>query len=94
MSRLHEKYGITIKQLEHKNSELDAEFENYRKLNNLDRYFTLNLDEESRERVLNNVKELMTTTDWHYVDRTSVLAMESANPQSYLNQILINNDDF
>ena len=30
----------------------------------------------------------MTTTDWHYIDRTYVLAMESANPQSHLNQIL------
>ena len=63
-------------------------------MNNLDRYFTLNLDEESRERVLNNVKELMKITDWSYIDKTSVLAMDSANPQSHLNQILASNEDF
>ena len=63
-------------------------------MNNLDRYFTLNLDEDSRERVLNNVKELMTITDWHYIDKTSVLAMESANPQAFLNQILQSIDEF
>ena len=73
---------------------MHKEYDKYRKMNNLDRYFTLNLDEESRERVLKNVKDLMTTTDWHYIDRTSVLAMESANPQSYLHQILTSNDDF
>lgn len=47
----------------------------------MDRYFVMNLNEETKERVLDNVKELMKVTDWHYFDPQSVVNLDSKNPQ-------------
>ena len=66
---MHEMYGLEINSQRHQTNDLRNEFEKYKKSNNLDYYFTKNLDCDSRERVLNNVKELMQLTDWHYVDK-------------------------
>ena len=49
--------------------DLNKQFERYRTLNNLDTYFTMNLSENTRKRVLENVKTLMTVTDWHDIDK-------------------------
>ena len=61
-------------------------------MNNLEEYFAKNLNEESKERVLENVKALMQVTDWSYYDPSQVMKMESQNPQSFLTQILMNNE--
>ena len=53
-------------------------------MNDLNRYFTMNLDDESRERVLENVQKLMKVTDWHYIDKAVVDQMESSNPAAFL----------
>ena len=56
---MHEMYGLEINSQRKLIKDLRSEFEKYKKTNNLDYYFTKNLDDESRERVLKNVKELM-----------------------------------
>lgn len=35
---------------------------------------------ESRERVLENIKQLMEVTDWSYFDPNKVIHLESKNP--------------
>ena len=64
------------------------EFTVYKQQNNLDAYFAKNLSEESRERVLENVKELMEVTDWSYFDANRVIHLESKNPQAFLERLL------
>ena len=56
---MHEMYGLEINSQRNLANDLKSEFEKYKKTNNLDYYFTKNLDGDSRERVLKNVKELM-----------------------------------
>ena len=53
----------------------------------------MNLNDESRERVLENVKALMVVTDWSYFDPHSVKKLESANAQQWLNKILTENEN-
>lgn len=92
ISRLHEMYGIEIRTKDRQHRELSDKFENYKKLNNLEEYFAKNLNEESKERVLENVKALMKVTDWSYYDASAVMKMESQNPQAFLTQIISQSD--
>ena len=57
--------------------ELSKKFDSYKANNNLEDYFAKNLNEESKERVLENVKALMQVTDWSYFDPSKVMKMES-----------------
>lgn len=43
---------------------------------------------ESRERVLENIKQLMEVTDWSYFDPNKVIHLESKNPQAFLEKLL------
>ena len=86
--RLHEMYGIEISTKDKQFKDLTKEYQNYKKLNDLDEYFAKNLNEESKERVLENVKELMKVTDWSYYDASTISTLESMNAQSFLNQVL------
>ena len=67
---------------------MTAEFEKYKELNDLDAYFAKNLSKESRERVINNVKVLMSVTDWHSYDPVPVLMAEPANTEWVLHRVL------
>lgn len=49
-------YAIELRAKDKTVRELTAEYEKYKHHNDLDRYFAKNLNEESRERVLENVK--------------------------------------
>ena len=64
---------IAAEQKDKQLHEITVEFDNYRSLNDLDNYFQKNLSDESRERVLENVKHLMQITDWHSFDRMVAL---------------------
>ena len=85
-------YGIEIRTKDRQYRELTHEYQTYKEMNNLEEYFAKNLNEESKERVLENVKALMQVTDWSYYDPSQVMKMESQNPQSFLTQILMNNE--
>lgn len=88
IQRLHEMYSIELRTKDKQLSEVTAEYEKYKHLNNLDRYFAKNLSDETRERVLENVKSLMVATDWHYFDPNEVEKLESANPTAILEKII------
>jgi hypothetical protein len=45
-------YGIELRTKEKQMNDVLKEYQNYRNLNDLDRYFVMNLNEESKERVL------------------------------------------
>ena len=86
-------YGIEVRTKEKQYKELTAEYEQYKRLNDLNRYFTMNLDDDSRERVLENVQKLMKVTDWHYIDKAVVDRMESSNPAAFLTQVITENEN-
>ena len=77
----HAIFSEEIKSKDKRLAEISREFDDYRLKNNLDRYFALNMTEESRERVLQNVKTLEQVTDWHYFDPSTLMQLQSANPQ-------------
>ena len=91
--RLHELYGIELRTKERQLDELAKDYAQYKKQNDLEAYFAKNLSEESRERVLEDVKQLMQITDWSYFDPTTVLKMESKNPQAFLEKVLTENEN-
>ena len=93
IGRLHEMYGIEIQSKDKRYRELSEEYENYKMHNNLEEYFAKNLNEESKERVLNNIKALMQVTDWSYYDPSKVMKMESQNAQAFLTQVLAQNEN-
>ena len=58
-------------------------------MNNLDEYFAKNLSDDTRERVLDNIKSLMKVTDWHEYDRMVVEQVDTANPSAELTRVLL-----
>lgn len=53
---MHEMYGLEINKLEKKLSDLSSEYKEYRINNNLDLYFEKNLSDDTKSRVLENIK--------------------------------------
>ena len=56
VTRLQEMQDVEVRAKQKQLTELESEYAKYRSLNDLDRYFSMNLTEETRERVLENVK--------------------------------------
>ena len=72
VTRLHEVYGVELRNQESKLKNTEAEYAEFRKNNDLEGYFAKNLSDESKERVLENIKQLMIVTDWGYHDISSL----------------------
>ena len=69
-------------------TEVTKEFDNYRRLNDLDYYFTKNLDSKTRERLLENIRGLMQKTDWHTFDRSVAQMLQPAETKKKLEQVI------
>ena len=57
--RINEMHQYESRTKDKQLAELTEQFDQYRKINDLDAYFAKNLSKESRERVLENIKSLM-----------------------------------
>jgi len=93
LTKIHDTYAIEVRSKEQQLRELTKEFNDYRGKNDLDRYFSTNLSDESRERVLKNIEYLLQVTDWHYFDPSATMTLEASNVQSFLQQVIHENDN-
>ena len=88
INHMHEMYGLEIDKLEKKLAKLTSEYEEYRVNNNLDLYFEKNLSDETKTRVLKNIRSLMENSEWDSFDLNKSHNLDSCNPETFLENVI------
>ena len=73
---------------------MNREYTEYRKLNNLDAIFSLSMDPVNCKNILEKIKELMDSSDWYEIDKTTVDKANNSDVTLQLTNLVNDYDSF
>lgn len=94
INKMHDNYQQRIKNLETELKSTKDEFCLFQQKNNLDDYFSKNLNDETRKRVLKEVEELSNSTEFIVIDHSVIEKLNEANVIGVLDPIVSEYNNF
>lgn len=70
------------------------EFEKFKKTNNLDHFFSLDMDPVKAKRILEEIKDIMQSTDWHVTDKELLNKANASEVTTFLTNICADYENF
>ena len=88
LAKTHRMYTQLLESQTQELAEVQREYAEFKEKNSLDAYFTKNLNNETKKRLLDQIEDLKKETDWGYYDPSDLDSLQPSEPEKYLEVIL------